>query len=74
MDAMNFCTLVGMARTGFLSARTVAALDVLKELGEIRDYRDGMPDGLEANILCGYIRTDARWSLGAEQRLVALLN
>lgn len=71
------CQLIGEARMGILSARTVVALDVLREVREeLVDYRE-IGDSrtihdLIALIRRGYIRRDALWSHGPCSHLLRL--
>lgn len=66
--------LIGLAQVGMLHARTVPAGYSINGVAEIEDWREPITWGFLDQILVGDIRTDAKWSRGAESSLEKLAN
>ena len=64
--------LIGLAQVGMLHARTVPAVDSIRGVAEIEDWREQITWGFLDKILVGDIRTDAKWSKGPESSLEKL--
>lgn len=69
--------LVGECRLGILSARSAVGCHLIEEVADLRDYREVGDsqdlDGLMTLIESGSIRRDARWSEGADEALILLV-
>ena len=72
-NCIKLATLVGFAKIGVLSARTVKALDLINDVANHNDYRDDLSAEFYAQVREGNIRTDANWSKGADATLMRLI-